>query len=243
MLSALTALPLGLTAQNGNYMDCGDAYLCGVLTLETGLGPGAYRHNFVSVHGLWPEVGSYGSSACIKPSSSPADPSKVYSCYDHPGGSGMAPLDFETHEWEKHGTCAGVKDAADFFSQLCSISKDPLEVMDAAKKAGHVDLSGYESRLTSAGYEVFSTDTANMQLMLSACAGDDGKWKLAAVANFSDKCPGGSGPTPKPPSPSPATQCVHDQHGPPCTANSDCSNFTGCLRCAHSGFCTDVPIA
>ena len=56
------------------FMDCGGAPLCGVLTLETGLGPGAYRHDFVSVHGLWPETGRYGSSRCITPSSSSADP-------------------------------------------------------------------------------------------------------------------------------------------------------------------------
>ena len=110
----------------------------------------------------------------------------------------MAPLEFETHEWEKHGTCAGVQDANNYFAQLCSISQDPLVMMDAAKTAGHVDLSGYASPLTFAGYEVFSTNTANMQLLLPTWAGEDGKWKLAAVANFSDKYPGGTGLTPKP---------------------------------------------
>ena len=46
----------GGLAALGKYMDCGDSVpLCGTLTLETGLGPGAYRHGNVSVHGLWPE--------------------------------------------------------------------------------------------------------------------------------------------------------------------------------------------
>ena len=115
----------------GIYMDCGDASLCGVLTLETGLGSGPYHHDFVSVHGLWPEVGAYGTSACIPPAASFADPRTVYSCYDHhhPGGgdssgggssgNSMGPLTFETHEWEKHGTCAGVQDATDFSSRSC----------------------------------------------------------------------------------------------------------------------------
>ena len=45
----------GGLAALGKYMDCGDSVpLCGTLTLETGLGPGAYGHGNVSVHGLWP---------------------------------------------------------------------------------------------------------------------------------------------------------------------------------------------
>ena len=219
------------TASKGIYMDCGDAPLCGVLTLETGLGSGPYHHDFVSVHGLWPEVGDYGTSACIPPAASFADPRTVYSCYDHhhPGGgdssgggssgNSMGPLTFETHEWEKHGTCAGVQDATDFFTQLCALSTAPLAVMDAVKTAGHVDLNDYKARLTSAGYEVFATGTWNMQLMLSACAGEDGQWKLAAVAQFSDTCPGGgTGPTQTVPPPGAL--------GGPCNYfKKDCSQF------------------
>ena len=79
----------------GGYMDCGSAPLCGVVTLETGLGGGAYKHDFVAVHGLWPETGKYGSSQCIKPSSSSSDPSRVYECFNHKAGSGgMSPQDF-----------------------------------------------------------------------------------------------------------------------------------------------------
>eukprot|EP00446_Apocalathium_sp_SHHI-4_P055257 CAMPEP_0177381430 /NCGR_PEP_ID=MMETSP0368-20130122/48062_1 /TAXON_ID=447022 ORGANISM="Scrippsiella hangoei-like, Strain SHHI-4" /NCGR_SAMPLE_ID=MMETSP0368 /ASSEMBLY_ACC=CAM_ASM_000363 /LENGTH=55 /DNA_ID=CAMNT_0018845843 /DNA_START=33 /DNA_END=196 /DNA_ORIENTATION=+ len=50
-------------------------------------------------------------------------------------------------------------------------------------------------------------------VMLSACAGPDGKWKLADVNDFSKVC-GGSGPSPSPspapaPAPTPSTgKCV-----------------------------------
>ena len=99
-------LALGLTAQAlGKSMDCGGTAVCGVLTLESGLGKGVYAGK-PGVHGLWPEVGSYGTSQCVAPSSSTASPTKVYSCYDT-GESGQ--LSFETHEWTKHGVCAGVK--------------------------------------------------------------------------------------------------------------------------------------
>ena len=71
----------GGLAALGKYMDCGDSVpLCGTLTLETGLGPGAYHHDDVAVHGLWPETGSYGTSACVAPGSTD-DPTVVYPCY------------------------------------------------------------------------------------------------------------------------------------------------------------------
>ena len=38
LLSFATAMPAA------NFMDCGNATLCGVLTLETGLGPVSYTH-------------------------------------------------------------------------------------------------------------------------------------------------------------------------------------------------------
>ena len=41
----LAAAVSGQVAQKDGYMNCGDAPLCGVLTLETGLGPGAYKHD------------------------------------------------------------------------------------------------------------------------------------------------------------------------------------------------------
>ena len=71
----------------GSTMTCGEGVpLCGVLTLETGYGPGLYGHPTPSVHGLWPQVGHYGTSACIRPTRSSADPAKLYACYDvrHP---------------------------------------------------------------------------------------------------------------------------------------------------------------
>lgn len=49
------------------YMDCDDAPVCGVLTLETGWGGGYYAHNYPVVHGLWPQTPPYGNSACLRP--------------------------------------------------------------------------------------------------------------------------------------------------------------------------------
>lgn len=194
MLSLLGAAGMAAPATaRDNFMDCGDAPLCGVVVLETGLGSGTYRHDEPVVHGLWPETGSYGSSKCIKPKDSSDAPADVYTCYNQHGESKGDLLSFERHEWSKHGQCAGVRDAKDFFGQLCELTKAPLGVMAAARKAGHVDLTGYAQRLTAAGYPVFATDESHMQVELSACAGDSGTWILADPSEFGVKCGAGSG--------------------------------------------------
>jgi len=226
---------------HGKSIDCGSANLCGVLTVETGQGSGYYHHATPAVHGLWPETGSYGTSKCVPPKNS-ANPTSIYSCYKDESGGESHQLDFETHEWTKHGICSGVKDATDFFDQICSLSEGPLKVMTAARAAG-LDLVDTADQLQRSGYCVFSTMN-QFQVSLSACAGPDGKWKLADVNDFSHVC-GGSGPSPVPaptPTPTPSTgKCVKSQHGPPCTSDQDCAGLENCVRCAHSGFCTDVP--
>ena len=73
----LTAL---LAAASPNFMECGSARLCGVLTLESGLGPGRYEHEEPVVHGLWPQVGKYGNSACVPPRDRAA-PAALASCF------------------------------------------------------------------------------------------------------------------------------------------------------------------
>merc|ERR1712086_864850 len=99
---------------------------------------------------------------------------------------------FEEHEWTKHGVCAGVRNADDFFTQMCSLAASPLSIMIDKKKAGD-DLNAMSSAVTKAGYEVFHVDTGISQLYLSACAGHDGKWKLSKVSQFSSACGGSAG--------------------------------------------------
>ena len=93
----------------------------GVVVLESGYGSGTYSHDEPCVHGLWPQTPTYGSSECVAASSN-STPTELYSCYDD--------LSFEQHEWEQHGLCAGVNDAGDFFTQLCSITAAPLKVSE-----------------------------------------------------------------------------------------------------------------
>ena len=180
-----TAYSPVLLATGGEYMDCGVAALCGVLALETGLGPGAYQHAAPSPHGLWPEMGSYGSSACRWPSGSDAAPSVVYPCYSRGGGGGGGGaarlVAFEGHEWTKHGTCAGVRDANDYFTQVCDLAARPIELMAATRASGGEEIGAYVAALERAGVAVFRSDAQSSQLLLSACSADDGRWKLAPV--------------------------------------------------------------
>jgi hypothetical protein len=47
---------------SASSMTCGaNVQVCGVLTLESGLGGGVYNHSKPGVHGLWPETGMRSS--------------------------------------------------------------------------------------------------------------------------------------------------------------------------------------
>ena len=107
---------------------------------------------------------------------SAAQPKELISCYDD--------LGFEQHEWGKHGVCAGVKDAKDFFTQVCALSAPPLRVMAATVAAG----GDAAADLKAAGYAIFGTDAKNSQVELSACADASGTWHLAAISDFAATC-------------------------------------------------------
>merc|ERR1719162_1867160 len=84
---------------HGRRMECGAGVpLCGILTLETGRGVGAYHHNEPVVHGLWPQVARYGTSQCLLPQET-TSPSSVASCYKQDGEPYRRQLGFERHEW------------------------------------------------------------------------------------------------------------------------------------------------
>lgn len=222
---------------HGHRMDCGPGVsVCGVLTLETGQGHGAYHHREPVVHGLWPQVNAYGDSQCVSPKNREA-PHRVYKCYDQAGESEASNLGFERHEWLSHGVCAGAVDAEDFFTQVCSLAEGPLHVM-ASARAADLDLVDTVDTLQRSGHCVWHMGS-NSQIQLSACLSKSG-WKLADVANFAETCGEGSLP-PAPPGPS-VGSCVPGQHGPKCESNADCLGLSGCVRCAKSGFCTDVKL-
>ena len=171
------------------YMNCSGVKLCGVLTLETGLSSqGHYRHPKPAVHGLWPQVGRFGSSACVRPSGSTAPPEQLAPCYNDSSSGASHQLNFERHEWVKHGMCAGAANATDYFEQVCALAASPLAVMSRTRESGKSAVEAFATDLTSSGYPVWSTDEVHSQVELSACAGTDGIWKLSELDDMRDHC-------------------------------------------------------
>lgn len=165
-------------------MICGDnVKLCGILVLESGLGPNVYRHKLPTVHGLWPQVDNYGTSECILPNN--MDPPKeIYSCYTPTDGETTVAkqLKFESHEWLKHGRCSGCKDSGDYFHQVCSLSEKPLKIMGSSFNK---NLQVMADLLKKEGYSVYDIDTRNKQIQLSTCFNFKRKeWVLASIKNF-----------------------------------------------------------
>lgn len=195
---SITSPTKRLRSSGSMRMDCGEhVETCGVLTLESGLGNGFYEHRLPAVHGLWPQVGHYGTSKCIPPADF-SEPTVLYNCYkaDAQRQGIQHQLQFEVHEWEKHGWCAGCRDEQDYFEQICSLSKKPLRVITARKQSV---FSVQDSKprvfdrmtkaLKQAGYPVYSVDDGEYQIMLSACLDErTGKWKLSSVEDFAAVC-------------------------------------------------------
>ena len=149
-------------------MSCGAGVeVCGVLALMTGLGSGmqnvtggaVYGHPTPVVHGLWPQTPPFGDSACVAPSAGASNATRVYPCYQcarpSPGVvdtncSGVphhSPSEFQDHEWSKHGVCAGVRDAQDYLTQVCTLAAPPLRVLSAARSAGTTSLDRFKALL------------------------------------------------------------------------------------------------
>lgn len=182
-----TKAPTKAPVTSSGKMICGtNVTLCGLLVLESGYGPNKYNHIDVGVHGLWPEVGQYGTSLCVAPTST-ANPTVVYSCYDAKDVAASENLSFEVHEWTAHGVCAGVVNEKDFFTQVCDLSSVPLSIMSPIRQAGG-SLDEMANALAKAGYEIFTVDPVNSQVELTACATHGGRWMLSPVADFTRNC-------------------------------------------------------
>jgi len=189
---------------------------------------------------------------------------KKHECFA-PAGSKQAW--FQNHEWTKHGTCAGTKNDDDFFNQVCDLSREPLVLINKIRDERIMPCVQQKTepqqetcflkiiKEMEEAYPVWSVDQYNDQIMLSACAGRDGRWKLAKVADFPSVCSwsnaGGNTLSPTARRRRPASRpshhgkavCAPQKPGPRCRRDSDCSSKNGCLRCARSGKCTNQPLS
>lgn len=209
-------------------MECGpDVELCGVVTLESGLGRGPYFHAQPVVHGIRPQVGRDGSSKCLPPDTKD-DPQPLHDCYNLEGRNHKESQGVQDLEWDAYGTCAGVN-ASEFFTQVCELSARPLLVMRDSRRHHH-DLRGIAQGLELAGYPIWSVDSDRAELHLSVCAGPDGKWHIASVEDFHKKCGARRG------------RCKQGLPGSACVSDQDCASSRGCTRCDESGHCASAAV-
>jgi hypothetical protein len=171
---------------NGLFMDCRGAASCAVLVLETGMGSGYYRHVVPSVHGLWPQNGHYGNSACVPPLARRAMVGYLPACYDTvEARQDLAhQQSFVQHEWTKHGACAGTADEASYFDTICRMAREGTRLIDNTQP-----LQTIAATLYSHGLPVHCVDNSNQQIYISACASRNTTsgvlgWKCAPFASY-----------------------------------------------------------
>lgn len=163
------------------------------------------------------------------------------------------------HEWAKHGSCSGWNDAEYFQAQAEAYQRVEL-LNETAILNGHIGKNVSFQMLTS-GFTTkafFRCDKCVLQgvwLMMSADEATKKPKEFIDIHSVErETCTScdeilvqPAVPCPSP-GPSPST-CSKDHHGPSCnydkktagTSADPCTKVSGCVRCAHSGFCTDVP--
>ena len=60
-----------------------------------------------------------------------------------------------------------MKDANDYFAQICNISADPVATMKTVRDNGG-DLAAMQAALVAANYSVWSVDAANVSIAANA---------------------------------------------------------------------------
>jgi len=134
-----------------------------------------------AVRGLWIQGGPNGNSKCILPTGNssyiPGTASK-YRCYEKNFLDGG-----QSYTWNRHGMCAGMRDADDFFAVGCELAQRPLAAMRNPEVATQV----YQE----APYEVDwlrSRLAGDSRLWLPACSRGDGTWQLSPQQDFEKNC-------------------------------------------------------
>ena len=169
------------------------------------------------IHGLWPQW----AETCGGPS---FDLGKLDSIStelnDHWPSCEEKNSDLWSHEWSKHGSCSNMTELA-YFSKALSL----LSEYSADCSGGHAAVVASNS-----------TDVA---------IGESCSFCFSRSDFKKETCSSGPSPGPSPhpgPSPGPTPdECEPDKHGPRCDSDAECKHYKYCVRCASSGYCTEVP--
>ena len=226
---------------------------------------------YTTMHGMWPSrTGSDESSYPCTCTTETFDPSKFPAALSADMSKYWLSLEgpntpFWTHEWTKHGTCADLPTQAGFFNTTLAWRK-LIDAVTVLKDAGITPGDKYEATKIDAAFTSAIGVTAllgcgkggdNSVQTFSFCIDHDAQKLVECDASVKSGAGGvvscdrsqdilfsdGSSPGPSPgPSPTPSgDQCVPSAHGPKCSTDSDCTSYPHCVRCAHTGYCTESP--
>lgn len=217
-----------------------------------------------TLHGLWPSrtganVANY-PCFCTNQTFDPTAVASIRTELDQFWPSSQQDnVEFWTHEYTKHGTCAESISELDSELNFMSGALNLRKQQNSLKLLSNAGLTPSVTR----DYSVQAFSNAFPHEVILHCNSSN---YLIEVASCFDKnlnaidcdaqayggttCkdsivfpPVGSSSGPSPssaPSPS-ADACIPDHHGPPCSGDSDCVHYANCLRCAKSGYCTEEP--
>ena len=175
--------------------------------------------------------------------------------------------DLATHEWAKHGSCTPWEPVEYFgyvkkmYERASNGSGGALVTASVGGSVERADLAAAFASDFDGKQVAFNCDPSTCQLTEVWTA-----WNLdsATLAPTTPRDYGeGSGPCPDscttlllvawtptdgtcpptpPPAPNNATSCEPDEHGPVCASDTECEQYSSCVRCASSGYCTNVPL-
>jgi ribonuclease T2 len=222
------------------------------------------KNNAFTLHGLWPSrtgtnVANYPCN-CTNQTFIESAVSSIESQLNKYWISNTGDnVEFWTHEYEKHGTCA---ESIDSLSTELKFMSGALQLRSQLNTVGMLQAGGITPSST-ATYTIDVFEAAVDLRTIFHCKNSEITevstcWNKSLVQVDCDEnayggsnCPasgiklppvGSIVPSPSSsPTPSTSEKCVKDEHGPKCQSNSDCTVYTDCIRCAHSGYCTSQP--
>ena len=159
----------------------GQPLLCGTLTIKSGYGSGNYGGQDVGVHGLWPQVPNYGNSPCIKPKDSSFDAGNVAKQCAYINDMSKNGW-FPSHEWDKHGQCAGGSGpASSYFSLMCSLAQPVVDFLTpySNRNNGSWDKMVSAFRNSEWSKYLYQLDNNYKQFLLNVVSRDKGNtWEF-----------------------------------------------------------------
>lgn len=229
-----------------------------------------YMYTHLTLHGLWPQYAMprHGQTYPFNCSSEKFDPtvlSRIPGGVDaieeywpnvkSSPGNWAAYTGFCQHEWQKHGTCTGLSQVQYFSTAVSYLKKQGTPSLISSHISSSVTKAALQAAYGGASRVSLGCGGGKYLSQVMTCWGLDKKSHLPTsqvdcpqAVLSEDSCSStvfisgfGDGPSPpSPPAPGNST-CVSGVHGPRCSSDSQCTAYKHCIRCAHSGFCTNVP--